>query len=106
MRDWRPEPKTRARGQTADRDLDRVATTNVGRGVTNNSGFSSLADTDVTDADKADDAILVIDQAITDVLDVRAELGAFQANMLESTMNSLSAAYQNLEAANSLKAGL
>ena len=89
-------------GQSVNLGIDSMASTNVGQGVSNNSGFASLSDIDVTTADKADDAIQVIDQAVTDVLDTRAELGAFQANMLETTMNSLSAAYQNLQAANSV----
>ena len=89
-------------GQSVNLGISSTATTNIGQGVSNNSGFASLSAIDITDADKADDAIRVIDQAITDVLDTRAELGAFQANMLETTMNSLGAAYQNLQAANSV----
>jgi len=89
-------------GQDVKLGISSMATSNIGNGVSNSSNFSSLADIDVTDADKADDAIQVIDQAITDVLDTRGELGAFQANMLETTMNNLSVAYQNLQAANSV----
>jgi len=89
-------------GQSVNLGIDSMASTSVGQGVSNNSGFTCLSDIDVTTADKADDTIQVVDQAITDVLDTRAELGAFQANMLETTMNSLSAAHQNLMAANSV----
>jgi len=89
-------------GQHVKLGITSMTTTSIGQAVTNNSGFGSLADIDVTSADRADDAIKVIDQAITDVLDVRGELGAFQANMLETTMNNLSVAHQNLQAANSV----
>ena len=89
-------------GQSVQVSIESMAMSNVGKGVTNNSGFTSLAEIDVTDADKANDAINVIDQAINDVLDARGALGAFQANMLESTFNSLSVAHQNLQAANSV----
>jgi len=89
-------------GQSVTLGIASMAASNVGRGVSNDSGFSSLADIDISDATKANDALLVVDQAISDVLDARGSLGAFQANMLESTLNSLGAAYQNLQAANSV----
>ena len=52
-------------------------------------GWASLS----TDPIKA---MTIIDQAITDVSGLRAELGAFQANMLQTNANSLSVAIENI----------
>ncbi len=41
-------------------------------------------------------AMAIIDQAIADVSDLRADIGAFQANMLETNANSLSVAVENI----------
>ena len=41
-------------------------------------------------------AMAIIDQAITDVSGLRADIGAFQANMLETNANSLSVAVENI----------
>ena len=41
-------------------------------------------------------AMEIIDQAISDVSDLRADIGAFQANMLETNANSLSVAVENI----------
>ena len=46
-------------------------------------------------------AIEVIDRAIDDVTNLRGQLGAFQANTLESGLNSLRVAQENLTAAES-----
>ena len=52
-------------------------------------GWASLASDPVK-------ALEVIDQAIEDVSELRANIGAFQANMLETNANSLSVAVENI----------
>ncbi|MAE71638.1 MAG: flagellin, partial [Gemmatimonadetes bacterium] len=49
----------------------------------------------------AQDALQVIDAAIEQVSAERAELGAFQSNVLESTLSNLRIAHENLSAAES-----
>ncbi|GHS91594.1 hypothetical protein FACS1894139_05760 [Planctomycetales bacterium] len=41
-------------------------------------------------------AMSIVSQAITDVTDLRANIGAFQANMLETNANSLNVAFQKI----------
>ncbi|TVR14336.1 MAG: hypothetical protein EA401_04730 [Planctomycetota bacterium] len=50
----------------------------------------------------ADEALAVIDQAIDEVTNLRGALGAFQANTLESGMNSLRISRENLSSAESV----
>ena len=52
-------------------------------------GWASLAKDPVK-------ALEIIDQAIEDVSELRANIGAFQANMLETNANSLSVAVENI----------
>ncbi len=52
-------------------------------------GWASLAEDPVK-------ALEIIDQAIEDVSELRANIGAFQANMLETNANSLSVAVENI----------
>jgi flagellin len=66
----------------------------VGLGVTGNQ-FNSLSDIDVTSANGAQDSIGVIDAAIDDVTSLRGDLGAFQQNTLNSTINNLQTALEN-----------
>lgn len=68
----------------------------LGTGVTNTSNFASLAEIDVTTAQGATDALAIIDAAIDEVTSTRADLGAFQANVLESNVRSIRVARQNL----------
>ena len=56
----------------------------------------------VIHANGAQDAIKVIDQAISDVSSIRGKLGAFQANTLESNANNLRATLENTTAAESI----
>ena len=67
----------------------------------NQSNFSSLDEIDVTNAQGAADALLLIDAAIDAVSSQRSELGAFQRNTLESNLNNLRIAAENLGAAES-----
>ena len=61
---------------------------------------STLADVSVSDVDKANDAILRVDSALTSVNSLRGELGAIQ-NRFESTIANLATSSENLSAANS-----
>jgi flagellin len=87
--------------QTVEVAIAKMNTTSLGVGVTNNQ-FTSLSEIDVTSASKAQDALAVIDEAIDEVTNVRGDLGAFQANTLESTSNSLRATLENTVAAESV----
>jgi len=89
------------RNQTVSLSLLDVASTELAKSVSNTSGFSSLADVQVGTAQQCADALLLIDQAIDEVTDIRAEIGSFQANTLESQLNNLRVAAENLTAARS-----
>ena len=67
----------------------------------NKSNFMSLADIDVRNEQGAQDALSIIDQALTEVASVRGELGAFQKHTLESNLTSLQVAAENMTAAES-----
>ena len=82
-------------------DLPSVATTELAKGVSNQSGFASLADVDVTTGQGAQDAMEVIDTAIEEIAVARGEMGAFQKNTLESNLTSLRIHTENLTAAES-----
>ena len=89
------------REQTVSLSLLDVASTELAKSVSNTSGFTSLADIQVGTAQQCADALLLIDQAIDEVTDIRAEMGSFQANTLESQLNNLRVAAENLTAARS-----
>jgi len=61
----------------------------------------SLATIDVTTAGGAQEALKVVDAAVNQVSDVRAKLGSFQRNIIETNMRSLEVAKENLTAADS-----
>ena len=71
----------------------------MAKGVSNQSGFASLADVDVTTGQGAQDAMEVIDTAIEEIAVARGEMGAFQKNTLESNLTSLRIHTENLTAA-------
>ncbi len=87
--------------QVTDLSIDTIRTTKLGRGVLNESDFQSLADIDVRSPKGARDAMKVIDAGIDEVTKLRAKLGSFQKNALESNMNSLRIAEENLTQAES-----
>ena len=89
------------KGQIVSVDLPNVATNQLALGVKNGSGFSSLADLDVTTDQGAQDAMSVIDKAIEEIAVARGDLGAFQKNTLESNLTSLRIHTENLVAAES-----
>ena len=88
-------------GQMVSIDLPNVATTELAKAVSNQSGFASLADVDVTTGQGAQDAMAVIDTAIEEIAVARGEMGAFQKNTLESNLTSLRIHTENLTAAES-----
>ena len=89
------------RNQTVSLSLLDVGSDTLAQNITNDSGFASLADIDVTTAQGAQDALLLVDQAIAEVTDVRTDIGSFQANTLESQINNLKVAAENMTAARS-----
>jgi flagellin len=63
--------------------------------------IDAVSDINVTTFKGAQDAIVVIDKAINDISGIRASLGAFQENVLQSNVNSLNVASQNLASSKS-----
>jgi flagellin len=61
----------------------------------------SVADVNVLTFKGAQDAIAVVDKAISDISTTRANLGAVQVNILQSNVNSLNVASQNLSSSKS-----
>jgi len=61
----------------------------------------SLQDIDVTSQQGAQDAIRIVDEAISQISQLRGNIGAFQRQVLESTIRSLNIARENLAASES-----
>ena len=83
-------------GQTTAISLRSMRPDEIGRAVLNDSGFDSLGKVDVTSRQGATDAIRVIDRAIEQVAVQRGDLGAFQKDNLESNLNYLRVAHEEL----------
>ena len=83
-------------GQTTAISLRSMRPDQLGRAVLNDSGFDSLGKVDVTSRQGATDAIRVIDRAIDEVAVQRGDLGAFQKDNLESNLNYLRVAHEEL----------
>ena len=90
------------RGQNLRVDVESIHPTTLGRGVSNDSDFNSLADIDVRSGAQASDAIAVVDKAIEEVAQLRGKLGAIQKNALETTLSYLKMADENLTNAESI----
>jgi len=90
-----------SQGQTASINLPNVNTHTMSTRVDNESGFKSLAEADVTTYQGAQDTLRLIDQAIYEISAARGNLGAFQKNTLETNLNNLRYAAENLVAAES-----
>jgi flagellin len=92
-------------GQQVSLAIGNMAASMLGKGLDAASGgsnqFSSLAEISILDAEKAADSLAIIDQAIEEVSGLRGTLGAFQSNTLESGVNNLRVAEENLVAAES-----
>jgi flagellin len=97
-------PNAEHMASTSIRDM---STSQLGRATVvegelpNKSNFMSLADIDVRNEQGAQDALGIIDQALTEVATVRGELGAFQKHTLESNLTSMQVAVENMTAAES-----
>ena len=79
-----------------------MRTDKLGTGVENVSGFGSLSEVDVTNPIKAQDSMRVLDRALEEVSSTRAEIGAFQKNNLESNLNYLRIAHENVMSSESV----
>jgi len=79
--------------QTVSLSLASMASSQLGQ--INN----KLSTIDVTSTSGANTAIMIIDAATSQVSTERSKLGAFQINVLESTLNSLRVSEENLQAA-------
>jgi flagellin len=97
-------------GQTTSISIQSTASGHIGlnagsytdaNGLKQNVATDSVSHVNVTTFKGAQDAIVVIDKAITDVSKIRASLGAFQTNVLQSNVNSLSVASENLSSSKS-----
>ena len=84
-------------GQTRQMNIASVASDQLG--LTASSTFTDLSQIDVTT--DAQESIKVLDKAISDISTQRANMGAVQKNVLESSINSLTVAQENISASES-----
>ncbi len=87
--------------QTASIAINSVAADGLGLAVTG-SRFGSLNEIDVTSAEKAQETLAVIDASIDELSNIRGELGAFQANTLESIASNMRSTLENTVNAESI----
>jgi len=91
--------------QTVGLNIGSVSTNSLGTTATGTTQMSqvNLASIDVTtnNGAGAQDALKVIDAAISQVSSQRASLGAFQDDVLQSSVNNLTTAQQNIRASQS-----
>lgn len=85
-------------GEQAEVSIESIASDQIGQDVI---AGKSIANLDVTTAQGAQDALKIIDKAISDISKRRADLGAFQSQVLESNIRSLGIAKENLSASES-----
>ena len=76
--------------------MKSMRATQLGSGVQNDSGFRSLGQVNVRNFQGAQDSMRVIDRAIEEVAVARGEMGAFQRNGVESNLNYLRIAHENV----------
>ncbi len=88
--------------QTASINLPNINTHTMSKGMENESGFKSLAQIDLTTYQGAQDTLRLIDQSIYEISEARGNLGAFQKNTLETNLNNLRYASENLISAESV----
>ncbi len=91
--------------QTVSLSIDSVSSSRLGTNATGTMHMAQvdLAHIDVTanNGEGAQDALRVIDSAISQVSTQRSKIGAFQKDVLETTVRSLSSAQQNITASES-----
>jgi len=85
---------------SSDAFLLTATDTEVLANVTTASELSSVADIDVSTRDGSNNALVVLDEALSFVTDVRADLGAIQ-NRLEATISNLTNISENVSSARS-----
>jgi len=85
--------------QTADIEVRDCRATALGTGISGT--FASLANIDISTVSSANEALAVIDAAISEISTLRGDLGAFQVNELEAQTRSLAVARENLAASES-----
>ncbi len=83
-------------GQTREISMQSTAANQLGAGAVSG---KTLADVDVRDNPTS--ALLILDQAIKDITTIRANLGATQKNVFESSITSLTIAQENIAASES-----
>lgn len=86
-------------GQTSNLSLGNFASTELGQNAVSGKNLSNL---DLTSAQGASDALLVIDKAISDVSVSRGAIGSFQRNTLETNIRSLGLAKESLSSSESI----
>ena len=82
--------------QTSAVSFKSTKAQNLGSEVDNDSGFRSFADINLMTAPGARDSLDIIDKAINDVAANRGYMGAFQKNTLESNLNYLRNAHEQV----------
>jgi len=85
-------------GQTRSLSLSDAHADQLGTGVYTGEDVSTI---DVTTEAGATEAIDILERAISDISTMRANLGATQKNVFESSINSLTIAKQNISASES-----
>ncbi len=89
-------------GQFSKMALIDIRPSRLATGVENDSGYKSLADIDLTLPGGAKDAFKLIDAAVEEIALSRGELGSFQKNSLDRTIDNLRSASENLQRGNSM----
>lgn len=85
-------------GQTVSANLGNIRTSGLGATAVAGSNLSLI---DVTTASGASNALLTVDEAISQVSQLRSTLGALQKNTLDSTVRYLGVGIENLSASES-----
>ncbi|MGK5093464.1 flagellin, partial [Deltaproteobacteria bacterium TL4] len=88
-------------GQQIRVSIQNTSPESLSKSVVNESDFRSLDDISVLTGQAAQDSIKVIDNAIDEISVLRAKLGAFQKNALETNLNSLRISQENLTSSES-----
>jgi flagellin len=84
--------------QIRDVNIGSVFAEDLGRGAVEDENVSTL---DVTTYEGAQNAIKILDDAISNISQLRASLGATQKNVLESSVTSLTIAKENIASSES-----
>jgi flagellin len=85
-------------GQSVSISLGNISTNNLGNTAVTGATLKSV---DVTTSTGADNALKILDEAISQVSVLRAQLGAFQKNTLEATTRFLGVGVENLSSSES-----